>query len=278
MSSPEVPPFGALLAALRRDAGLTQAALAELARVSQRGLQDLERGIHQAPRRDTLDLLVVALGLSEPDRTAFMAAARGQALAEPGPADPLPLNSSGVLVPLVGRAREQALLDRFLAGEGTVGGAARVLVLAGEPGIGKTRLLQAAAQQAVSRGWNVLFGGCQRSGGQDPYAPILEALSRHIHVQRPERRGADLEGCAWLVRLLPELAEMPVRPPSGTLSSEQERRLIFGAVERFLTNVASPAGTLLVLDDLQWAGPDALDLVNALWAPIVTRRCGRRIR
>jgi tetratricopeptide (TPR) repeat protein len=76
---------------------------------------------------------------------------------------------------------------------------------------------------------------------------------------------AALRGSAWLVRLLPELADMPVEPlPAWQVAPEQERRLMFKAVARFLTNVAGPAGTLLVLDDLQWAGADALDLLTTL--------------
>src|SRR5262249_45995958 len=74
-----------------------------------------------------------------------------------------------------------------------------------------------------------------------------------------------LRGCGWLVRLLPELAEMQVVPaPSWTLPPEQERRLMVAAVARLLQNAAGPAGTLLVLDDLQWAGVDALDLLTTL--------------
>jgi tetratricopeptide (TPR) repeat protein len=52
--------------------------------------------------------------------------------------------------------------------------------------------------------------------------------------------------------------------PSWTLPSEQERRLLFGAVGTFLANIASPAGVLLVLDDLHWSGSDAIDLLAAL--------------
>jgi predicted ATPase len=52
--------------------------------------------------------------------------------------------------------------------------------------------------------------------------------------------------------------------PAWTLPPEQERRLMVQAVLRFLANVAGPAGTLLVLDDLQWAGSDALELLTAL--------------
>src|SRR5207245_7927422 len=88
---------------------------------------------------------------------------------------------------------------------------------------------------------------------------------RYIQGQTPLRLRADLRGCAWLVRLLPELAEGPIEPlPGWTLAPEHERRLMFKAVQRFLANVAGPAGTLLVLDDLQWAGADALDLLATL--------------
>jgi predicted ATPase len=68
-----------------------------------------------------------------------------------------------------------------------------------------------------------------------------------------------------LVRLLPELADGPIEPlPAWTVPPEQERRLLFAAVARLLGNVAGPAGTLLVLDDLQWASADALDLLATL--------------
>ncbi len=83
----------------------------------------------------------------------------------------------------------------------------------------------------------------------------------------------DLRGCAWLVRLLPELAgTIDEALPGWTLPPEQERRLMFGAVARLLANVARrggfPAGgVLLALDDLQWAERDALELLAALVRP-----------
>jgi len=203
-----------------------------------------------------------ALGLSEEDR-AYLEAAwqrrkRGKAAAA---TTPRPSTS-----PLVGRIHELGLLERHLAGEGPP-----VLVLAGEPGIGKSRLLREAAALGEAHGRRVLAGGCARRDGEMPYAPLLDALKLYVDEQKPAALHKELAGCAGLVRLLPELAALPAIGetltrglPSWPLTPAQERRLMFEAVARFLSNVAGPAGTLLVLDDLQWAGTDALDLLLSL--------------
>jgi tetratricopeptide (TPR) repeat protein/transcriptional regulator with XRE-family HTH domain len=266
------PAFSVLLRRARLAAGLTQEALAEQATLSVRAITDLERGVNRSPHRETLRLLVTALHLSDQEAATFVAAARPlrrpsvtQERAAPttSPRRPLPL-------PLVGRTAELALLDRHLglqtsAAEHTV----PLLLLAGAPGIGKTRLLHAALPRAVAEGWCVLEGGCQRRGGEvpfgDPYAPLLGALQRYLGHRTPAQLRTELAGCAWLVRLLPELAAGPIEPlPAWTLPPAQERRLMVEAVVRVLSNVAGPAGTLLVLDDLQWAGADALALLMAL--------------
>ena len=71
--------FGGLLRRLRDEAGLTQDELAEAARVSQRAISDLERGINATARKDTAVLLAGALRLDGPARELFVAAARGKA-------------------------------------------------------------------------------------------------------------------------------------------------------------------------------------------------------
>jgi tetratricopeptide (TPR) repeat protein/transcriptional regulator with XRE-family HTH domain len=266
MSQARGEPFGVVLRRLRIAAGLTQEELAERAHLSWRGISDLERGARRAPYRDTVRLLSEALALSPEQRAALERAARRRdTTEEPPPAPPAastPVRAPPArpLPPLVGRMRELALLERHLAGEGPP-----VLLLAGEPGIGKSRLLAEATERAVGQGWRVLTGGCQRRGGQEPYAPLLGALKGHLARTDPDRLRAELQGCAWLVRLLPELAAGPIAPlPTWTVPPEQERRLLGEAVLRYLTNVAGPAGTLLLLDDLHWAGPDALDLLGTL--------------
>jgi transcriptional regulator with XRE-family HTH domain len=259
MSTSRILSFGALLKHHRSRAGLTQEALAQRAGISDRAVRSIERGAQRTSHVQTVRLLADALGLSGQDRTIFESAARGQRTSPFGfvSAEP-PFASGGP--PLVGRVCELNVLERHLRGEGPL-----VLLLAGEPGIGKSRLLHEAATRAASCGWKVLHGGCRQRDGRDPYAPMVEALEHHIHRKPPAKLRAELRGCAWLVCLLPELADRTSAPPPPLpLTPEQERRLMYGAVARFLSNVAGPAGTLLVLDDLQWAGHDALDLLAAL--------------
>ncbi len=252
------PSFGTLLRCYRVAAGLTQEELAERACLSRRSITALEQGKVHSPRRDTLDLLATALAIAAGERADFLAAGRYQGTY--GPSGQGGSAGAEAAPALVGRASELALLVRHLAGQGPP-----VLLLAGEPGIGKSRLLHAAIPRAVARGWRVLEGGCGRRGGQEPYAPILAALQGHIRGLPVADLCVQLRGCAWLVRLLPELADGPIEPlPRWTVSAEQERRLMAEAVARFVKNVAGPFGTLLLLDDLQWAGPDALDLLATL--------------
>jgi tetratricopeptide (TPR) repeat protein/transcriptional regulator with XRE-family HTH domain len=261
MSTVSAQSFGDLLRRYRLAAGLTQEELADRAGLSVRGLSDLERGARRAPRRETVQLLAEALQLSAAERTQLEAASRQRVIqaahASGGRVTSPPHNAPAF--PFVGRSQELALLEQVLA-DGPP-----VLLVAGEPGIGKTRLLQAGSELAEAQGWTVVTGGCHRRSGQEPYAPLLGALADFLRRQPLAEQRRQLQGCSWLVRLLPELAETGVLSgPPWTLPAEQERRLMFAAVAQYLANVAGPAGTLLALDDLHWAGPDALDLILAL--------------
>jgi len=254
--------FGALLRRYRRAAGLTQETLAERAGYSVVYIGMLERG-QRHPLPVTARVLADALALSARERGLLQAVAppRSRAALAPAVASALaPPPPGQTRRPLVDRDRELQALERHLAGLGPP-----VLLLSGEPGIGKSRLLQEAAVRGQDGGWQVLRGACQRHDLQMPYAPLLDALDRYIRRQTSARLRADLEGCAWLVRLLPELADMGLGPlPADPLPMAQERRLMTVAVSRLLATVAGSAGTLLVLDDLHWAGPDALDLLVRL--------------
>lgn len=264
MASAQPRSFADLLRRYRLAAGLTQEELAEQAGVSARAVSALENGERRAPHKDTVAFLAKALGLTPAEHALLASAARSRLPAAEGsaPIQP-PGRVSGTqrsTVPLVGRRQELSILDRLLANEGPP-----FVLFEGESGIGKSRLLDEGARRAEEHGWMIIAGTCHRRSGQEPYEPFVSALTHFLSARSPAQQRLDLHGCHWLVRLLPELAETAIAPaPSWTLPPEQERRLMFGALARFLANIAGPIGTLLVLDDLQWAGGDALDLLAFL--------------
>ena len=270
MASSQPRSFGDLLRRYRVAAGLTQEELAERAGLSRRAIGALETGERLTPHQETVALLAEALGLPAAERALLASTARHRLPDARHQTDPavghaagLTSGGSGLRQPpraLVGRGNELRAVARLFAGD-----AAPILMVSGEAGIGKSRLLAEGVSLATAQGWVALSGSCHRRSGQEPYAPFIAALTRYLATRTPAQQRRDLEGCAWLVRLLPELAESMIGPtPAWTLSSSQERRLLFRTVGRFLANVASPAGVLVVLDDLHWAGDETLDLLAAL--------------
>ncbi len=253
----------------RQAAGFTQETLAARAGLSARAISDLERNLNQVPRPGTVQLLVAALPLSPLERQLFQAAAGsatgGVEASRPGQswtsASDLPDLSERWIVPrLIGRAPERALLQRHLGGDGPP-----MLIVDGEPGIGKTHLLDEAARLATVLGLHVLRGTSAPIRRRPASDPVVDALRQELRIRSPMLLRRDLDGCAWLVRALPELASGPIEPlPMGSPTPEQVEILSAAAVMRFVTNVAGPAGSLLALDNLQDADDAALDRLARL--------------
>lgn len=246
--------FGAVLTCLRRAAGLTQEQLAECSGLSARGIGNLERGTRR-PRQITVRLLVDGLGLSDGDRSTLLAAAqrahqdarraRAPFVEQPDGADDL-----------VGRAAERSLIGAHLTSA-----VSPVLLLTGEAGIGKSRLLAEARRMAEEQQMTVLGAACHRFGAE-PYAPLTDALAGYARSAPLPSLRRQLAGCAWLGRLVPDLRGLD--SAASDEAPQHARQLMFAAAARFLTEVAGRKGALLLLDDLQWASADGLALLATL--------------
>ncbi|MFN8569589.1 MAG: AAA family ATPase [Kouleothrix sp.] len=166
------------------------------------------------------------------------------------------------LTPIAGRQHERAVLWGQL--EAALGGRLRVALLAGEPGIGKTRLLDDLADRAGAAGMLVLRGGASDAAGMPPYLPLLEAIGQYVRSASDELLRTHTGALApVLATIIPEIAlRLGTLPASYPLPAEQARLRLFEAVGALLATLASAAGLAVVLDDLHWADQATLDLLG----------------
>ncbi|HEY2302014.1 MAG TPA: BTAD domain-containing putative transcriptional regulator [Acidimicrobiales bacterium] len=163
----------------------------------------------------------------------------------------------------VGRVDERRRLGELLRQVSE--GSRRVALLAGEPGIGKTRLAALVAREAEPVGTNVLYGSCSEDLGA-PYEPFLEALGHAATHLPTDVLAAQVEAHGdVLTRLVPEMARrFPVGPASAIRDPESERYLLFQAAAGLLGALASAFPVVLILDDLHWAEKSTLLLLRFL--------------
>ena len=154
----------------------------------------------------------------------------------------------GKEAPLIGR--DAALTELVARGERAAGGEGGLVLLAGEAGVGKTRLAFAALERL---GMPVLVGG-GAEGGTAPYGPLLDVLRafRRLDPGRLDDLGRSRE---HLALLLPEL---------GETGSDADRFAIAAAVRAAFAALGRAEALAVLLDDLQWADEATLDLLPAL--------------
>jgi DNA-binding SARP family transcriptional activator/tetratricopeptide (TPR) repeat protein len=160
----------------------------------------------------------------------------------------------------VGRGRELNVLRE--AWRAARDGERRLVAVAGEPGIGKTRLTRQLAVEAHEQG-TVLRAGCEEEALL-PYQPWVEALRHYARGRPAEWEHSSLgPGGEELARLVPELAESATAgQDGGTGDPEMRRYMLFEAVALLLSEAARRAPVLLVLDDLHWADRGTLHLLR----------------
>jgi len=151
---------------------------------------------------------------------------------------------------LVGRDGE---LGELLAGlDDAMSGRGRLFLLAGDPGIGKSRLADEAAAQARDRGFKVAWGRCWEAGGAPAYWPWVQSLRACVRGLDGEELQAHLgAGAPFVAQIVAEVAEIlpDVRPPPP-MGAEGGRFRLFDAVATFLRNAGAGQPLMLVLDDL----------------------------
>lgn len=271
--------FAVLLRRYRRAAGLTQEALAWEAGLSPTGVAALEAGRRKVPRSRTVKVLADALGLEGLDRAALVGAATGdlerpasRAEREVGTGDdgnsapdmagqpepmpgPHPVGglgpAGGWRHPLVGRAT--ALEALSTARNERI----RLVLVEGEAGIGKTRLVDSFAQSLAGAGVRVLAGRWPEHE-LGPFAGFVAPIRRACGWAP----AASAEVSGELERLVPELVTDSLGKPSARHpDSAIERRLLFEAVGSLLAGLGP---TLMCLDDLQRADASSFALLAHL--------------
>jgi transcriptional regulator with XRE-family HTH domain len=200
--------FGEQLRRHRRDRGLTQEQLGEQAGLSARGIRALELGERSMPHRDTVQLLAAALELSSEARVAFEQSAPGASAAvQHVRAEPvagfLGATPAGPIV-----ARQEEVRHLVVMLDDVAQGTGRLVMLSGEPGVGKTRLAQQVALAARAREFVVASGRCYEPEGSVPYYPWLEALTGVYSGASPGVRAAVPERWPSLERLLPDRPQL----------------------------------------------------------------------
>jgi predicted ATPase len=164
----------------------------------------------------------------------------------------------------VGREREMAVLRAAL--EDACGGDGRLCLLAGEPGIGKTRTVHEFATYAGQHGAQVLLGRCYDGAGAPPFWPWLQVIRTYIAHRTPEHLRAEMgTGAAAIAHVFAEVRQaLPDLPPLPALEATQERFRFFDSLTTCLKNAAQRQPLLLVLDDLHWADTPSLLLLQFL--------------
>jgi ATP/maltotriose-dependent transcriptional regulator MalT len=154
----------------------------------------------------------------------------------------------------------RSALEEALSGQG------RLVVVAGEPGIGKTRTAQELAAYAETQGTEVVWGRCYEEEGTPPYWPWVQIIRSYLQQREGEQLASVVgPGAADIAEIVPQVREKltDLQPPPA-LEPEQARFRLFESISTFLKNAAQTQPLLLVLDDLHWADQASLLLLEFL--------------
>ena len=177
--------------------------------------------------------------------------------------------SGGILAPneqtpFVGRFDERTHLIELAKGAREASGS--LALIAGEVGVGKTRLTEEVTLEARRMGLLVLEGHCLDMEGSPPFLPLIEQIEQSARiVQSDALREALGENAPEVAKLLPELRQKyPDIPDPVLLPPEQEQRYLLHGVCEFIERAANVQPMLLIFENLQWADESTIRLLLQL--------------
>jgi tetratricopeptide (TPR) repeat protein len=224
---------------------------------------------HRADLPPALETLILQLLEKDPEKRPESATVVLQALEaiEAGKVKTEPSTEAPAENPLYRRVfvgREPELKQLQSAFDGAISGQGALMMVTGEPGIGKTALCEQLSTYVTLRGGRTLVGHCYEAGSLSlPYLAFVEALRSYVLSREPKDLREELgSGAADVARIISEIRErlkIRLRPQKDP---EEERYRLLQAVTAFLSNAANVQPMMVVLEDLHDADKGTLDMLT----------------
>ncbi|MEQ1591681.1 MAG: AAA family ATPase [Thiobacillaceae bacterium] len=272
--------FGYWLRRRRRALDLTQAALAQRVCCSGFTIRKIEAD-ERRPSRRLAERLAAVLAIPEAERRDFLDAARSQHATNRLRLDPTPvgtdasassiyslptsaIDAASDTTPFVGRNNEYGLLIGFIAR--LTAGSGYTVLIKGEPGIGKSRLLRELTRYAHAQDLPTLAAKCFEIERAIPYQPVIELVTRALdHIPDAALRTLTPVSLAELAALVPEVGERCQDLPqlSNDFPEARQARLS-RAVDQLLEASRGGRPAVLMVDDIQWADDASAQVLHTI--------------
>jgi len=272
--------FGYWLRRRRKALDLTQQALAQQVFCSGFTIRKIEAD-ERRPSKWLADRLAAALAIPEAERRDFLDAARAQHATNRLRLDPTPVDSEAPSAanhsppepasttasdntPFVGRNNEYGLLIGLISR--LTAGAGYTVLIEGEPGIGKSRLLREVARYAQAQDLPTLTTNCYEIERAMPYQPVVDLVTRALErVSNAALRTLAPVSLAELASLVPEVAERcPDLPQLSNDFPEARQARLSRAVDQLLEASRDGRPIVLMVDDFQWADDASAQVLHYL--------------
>jgi tetratricopeptide (TPR) repeat protein/transcriptional regulator with XRE-family HTH domain len=258
--------FGYWLKRRRKALDLTQEQLAQTVACSRFAIRKIEAD-ERRPSRRLAERLADKLAIPPHERDAFLETARALRSVDHLVMDKAPLASGRAeqpeASPFVGRGRESDMLVSLLAELGA--GRGHLVLVEGEPGIGKSRLTRELMRQARARGAATLATNCYEIEAAMPYQPVTDLVTQALELAP----GSALQklppvSLAEIAALVPAVAQRVTVPVLAADFPEARQARLFGAIVQLFEALAGGRQLVVIVDDLQWADDASAQFLHYL--------------